>query len=102
MAAPSASSIYRAFTAFRRGRKTSRSPTTCSPGTRRGVPKPQAILLVLDSTNLSRQLMLAAPILALHLPTLVILNLADDLRQRGGRVDAQALSGSNWAPPWRW
>jgi ferrous iron transport protein B len=63
-----------------------------------GVPKPQGILLVLDSTNLSRQLMLAAPILALHLPTLVILNLADDLRQRGGRVDAQSLSKQLGAP----
>ena len=31
----------------------------------RGVAKPQAILLVLDSTNLGRQLMLAAPILSL-------------------------------------
>ena len=63
-----------------------------------GVSKPQAILLVLDSTNLSRQLMLAAPILSLHLPTLVILNLADDLRQRGGSVDAESLSKQLGAP----
>jgi ferrous iron transport protein B len=63
-----------------------------------GVPKPQAILLVLDSTNLGRQLMLAAPILALNLPTLVILNLADDLRQRGGKVDAESLSTQLGAP----
>src|SRR6202522_2374114 len=61
-------------------------------GNSKRVSKPQAILLVLDSTNLGRQLMLAAPILSLHLPTLVILNLADDLRQRGGKVDAAALS----------
>jgi ferrous iron transport protein B len=63
-----------------------------------GVAKPQAVLLVLDSTNLSRQLMLAAPILSLHLPTLVILNLADELRQRGGKVDAQSLSRQLGAP----
>ena len=62
------------------------------------VPKPQAILLVLDSTNLGRQLMLAAPILALDLPTLVILNQADDLLHRGGSVDAAALSAQLGAP----
>jgi len=62
------------------------------------VPKPQAILLVLDSTNLGRQLMLAAPILALDLPTLVILNQADDLLYRGGSVDAAALSAQLGAP----
>jgi ferrous iron transport protein B len=62
------------------------------------VSKPQAILLVLDSTNLGRQLMLAAPILSLNLPTLVILNLADDLQQRGGSVDVDALSAQLGAP----
>jgi ferrous iron transport protein B len=65
-----------------------------SPGT----DKPQAVLLVLDSTNLSRQLMLAAPILAIGLPTLVILNLADDLKTRGGKVDTMALSAQLGAP----
>jgi ferrous iron transport protein B len=67
-------------------------------GHSRGVARPHAVLLVLDSTNLSRQLMLAAPVLALHLPTLVILNLADDLRQRGGKVDAESLSKQLGAP----
>lgn len=38
-----------------------------------GTPKPDAILLVLDSLHLTRQLMLAAPVLALGLPTLVLL-----------------------------
>src|SRR4051794_18011045 len=36
--------------------------------------KPDAILLILDSTNLARHLTLAVPILALNIPTLVILN----------------------------
>ena len=61
-------------------------------GVRADTPKPEAVLLVLDSTNLARHLMLAAPILALGLPTLVILNMADDLRSRGGRLDLSALS----------
>jgi ferrous iron transport protein B len=47
---------------------------------------------------MSRHLMLAAPILALGLPTLVILNMADDLRNRGGRVDLQKLSAELGAP----
>ena len=67
-------------------------------GLRGDSPKPEAVLLVLDSTNLGRHLMLAAPILALGLPTLVILNMADDLRSRGGRLDLKALSAQLGAP----
>ena len=40
-----------------------------------GTPKPDAVLLVLDSLHLTRQLMLAAPVLAVGLPTLVLLNM---------------------------
>src|SRR5215469_15321154 len=67
-------------------------------GNRGDTPKPEAVLLVLDSTNLARHLMLAAPILSLGLPTLVILNMADDLRQRGGHLDPEALSAQLGAP----
>ena len=67
-------------------------------GNRGDMPKPQAVLLVLDSTNLARHLMLAAPILSLGLPTLVILNMADDLRQRGGQLELDALSAQLGAP----
>jgi ferrous iron transport protein B len=67
-------------------------------GTRTDTPKPEAILLVLDSTNLQRHLMLAAPILALGVPTLVILNMADDLRSRGGNLDLGKLSAELGAP----
>ena len=67
-------------------------------GTRAGTAKPEAVLLVLDSTNLARHLMLAAPILALGLPTLIILNMADDLRNRGGQLDLRKLSHELGAP----
>jgi ferrous iron transport protein B len=70
-------------------------------GKRSDTPKPEAVLLVLDSTNMGRHLMLAAPILSLGLPTLVILNMADDLRSRGGRVDLKSCRRS-WALRWRW
>lgn len=63
-----------------------------------GLRRPDAILLILDSTNLSRHLTLAPPILALGLPTLILLNMADDLRARDGDVDPGALSTSLGAP----
>ncbi len=63
-----------------------------------GLRRPDAVLLILDSTNLSRHLTLAAPILALGLPTLILLNMADDLRARNGHVDADALATSLGAP----
>jgi ferrous iron transport protein B len=67
-------------------------------GEARGVPRPDAILLVLDSTNLGRHLALAAPILSLGTPTLILLNLADDLRRRGGVVDPEELARQLGAP----
>jgi ferrous iron transport protein B len=57
-----------------------------------GTPAPDAILLVLDSLQLRRQLMLAAPVLALGLPTLLLLNMSDLMEARGGRVDTLALA----------
>jgi ferrous iron transport protein B len=67
-------------------------------GRRKDTPRPDAVLLVLDSTNLNRQLMLAAPILSLGLPTLVVLNMGDDLRRRGGSLDLEALARQLGAP----
>jgi len=63
-----------------------------------GVRRPGAILLILDSTNLGRHLMLAAPVLALGLPTLVLLNMADDLEDRGGSIDTAAIAQKLGAP----
>lgn len=57
-----------------------------------GAPVPDAVLLVLDSLHLQRQLMLAAPILSLGLPTLVLLNMSDLMETRGGEVDTLALA----------
>ena len=57
-----------------------------------GTPRPDAVLIVLDALNLSRQLMLAGPILAMGLPTMVLLNMADLMESRGGVVDPLALA----------
>src|SRR6185369_4308099 len=67
-------------------------------GQMKDLPKPDAVLLILDSTNLARHLVLAAPVLSLGLPTLVVLNMADDLARRGGGVDVAELSLQLGAP----
>jgi ferrous iron transport protein B len=63
-----------------------------------GTPKPDAVLLVLDSLHLTRQLMLAAPVLALGLPTLVLLNMSDLMEARGGKIDPLKLARELGAP----
>ncbi len=63
-----------------------------------GLERPDAVLLVLDSTNLNRHLLLAAPILSLGLPTLVLLNMADDLGARGGKVNVDLLAAQLGTP----
>src|SRR3954464_7345872 len=63
-----------------------------------GTPKPDAVLLVLDSLHLTRQLMLAAPVLALGLPTLVLLNMSDLMEARGGTIAPLKLARELGAP----
>jgi len=63
-----------------------------------GTPKPDAVLLVLDALHLTRQLMLAAPVLALGLPTMVLLNMSDLMDARGGAVDPLLLAQELGAP----
>ncbi len=67
-------------------------------GTMPGTPKPDAVLLVLDSLHLTRQLMLAAPVLAQGLPTLVLLNMSDLMEARGGQIDTLKLARELGAP----
>jgi len=57
-----------------------------------GTPRPDAIILVLNSTNLHSHLVLAARVIALGTPTLVLLNMADELRKQGGHVDVLSLA----------
>ena len=67
-------------------------------GERADFPKPDAVILILDSTNLGRHLVVAAPILSLGMPTLILLNMADDLGIRGGKVDVAALAAELNSP----
>ena len=53
---------------------------------------PDAVILVLDATRLESHLMLAEPVLALGLPALVVLTMADELGRRNGALRASALA----------
>ncbi|MEQ1856346.1 MAG: ferrous iron transport protein B [Longimicrobiales bacterium] len=57
-----------------------------------GLRAPDALVLIVDSTRLESQLMLVEPVLELDLPTLLVLNMSDELESRGGRVVDAALA----------
>ncbi|MDE0109508.1 MAG: ferrous iron transporter B [Bryobacterales bacterium] len=62
------------------------------------LPRPAAAILLLDSTNLQAHLRMVPGILGLGLPTLVVLNMADELEARGGSVDTEAVSAQIGVP----
>ncbi|QDT08464.1 ferrous iron transporter B [Planctomycetes bacterium K23_9] len=53
---------------------------------------PAAVVLVLDATNLSRNLLLANEVLQLGLPTLAVLNMIDSAESSGIEIDQEKLS----------
>ena len=57
-----------------------------------GIRAPDALVLIIDSTRLETQLMLVEPVLELGIPTLLVLNMADELEQRGGTVRDEVLA----------
>ncbi|MGE0160232.1 MAG: ferrous iron transport protein B [Gemmatimonadales bacterium] len=57
-----------------------------------GLRAPDALVLIVDSTRLESQLMLVEPVLELDLPTLLVLNMSDELEERGGSVDDAVLA----------
>ncbi|NIP81716.1 MAG: ferrous iron transport protein B [Gemmatimonadetes bacterium] len=59
-----------------------------------GLRSPDAVVVIVDSTRLESQLMLVEPILELELPTLLVLNMADELESRGGRIRDGELAAS--------
>lgn len=67
-------------------------------GTSKTLPKPSAAILLLDSTTLEAQLRLVPEILGFGVPTLVVLNMADDLAARGGSVDEAVIEKQVGAP----
>ena len=61
-------------------------------GRMKGLRAPDALVLIVDATRLESQLMLVEPVLELDLPTLLVLNMSDELEDRGGRVDDATLA----------
>lgn len=60
-------------------------------GCAEGVKTPAAIILVIDATNLIRNLYLASQILELDVPTVVALNMMDLADNAGTRIDTETL-----------
>lgn len=61
-------------------------------GRMEGIRTPDEIVLVLDSTNLNRHLVLAARVIGLGVPTLVLLNFSDEMRSQNGHIDTLELA----------
>jgi ferrous iron transport protein B len=61
-------------------------------GNMSGMSRPDAVIVVLNSTNLHSHLVLAGRVIALGLPTLVLLNMADELHKQDGGVDVLSLA----------
>ena len=57
-----------------------------------GMAAPELIVVVVDATNLERNLFLASQVLELGTPTLVALNMSDAARRQGLTIDAAALA----------
>ncbi|HEY9107628.1 MAG TPA: ferrous iron transporter B [Roseateles sp.] len=80
-----------------------RSPderVTCDvlAGRAKGEKKPDLVIMVLDATNLRRNLRLLLAVRRLGLPVVVALNMADLAARRGLKLDAAALSAQLGLP----
>ncbi|HLF75344.1 MAG TPA: FeoB small GTPase domain-containing protein [Anaerolineales bacterium] len=54
--------------------------------------RPDVVINVVDATNLERNLYLTVQLLELDVPVVVALNMADELKKGGARIDMQNLS----------
>ena len=61
-------------------------------GRRADVPPPDAVLCIVDASNLERNLYLVSQVLSIGRPTVVALNMIDIARHRGISIDAELLS----------
>ncbi len=59
---------------------------------------PDEVLLVLDGTNLLRNLQLAGEVLTRKMPTAVVVTMADDASRRGIHIDRDKLAGHLGCP----
>ena len=62
------------------------------------VPPPDLVVVVVDASNLQRNLYLATQVIELGYPTLLALNMVDVARDRGHEIDTEALSKALGVP----
>lgn len=67
-------------------------------GRLRGEPPPDAVICIVDASNLERNLYLATQALDLGLPVIIALNMMDVVARRGLRIDAERLSKALGVP----
>ena len=67
-------------------------------GRRDDVDRPDAVLCVVDASNLERNLYVVSQVLEMALPTVVALNMIDVARSRGIEIDLAALSARLGVP----
>ena len=60
--------------------------------------KPDGIINIVDATNIERNLYLTLQLLELRIPTVIALNMMDELRGNGGSVNISAISHALGAP----
>ena len=60
--------------------------------------KPDAILNIVDATNIERNLYLTLQLLSLQVPTVIALNMMDELTGNGGSIDVKKLSRALGVP----
>ena len=60
--------------------------------------KPDGIINIVDATNIERNLYLTLQLLSLRIPTVVALNMMDEVRSNGGSVDVQKMSAELGVP----
>ncbi len=60
--------------------------------------KIDGIINIVDATNIERNLYLSLQLLELHIPTVIALNMMDEVRGNGGSVDIQKLSDELGVP----
>jgi ferrous iron transport protein B len=61
-------------------------------GVMAGVPRPDAVVVIADATNLERNLYLFSQVLELGLPTLLVLNMWDRVEPTGMSIDVEVLT----------
>ena len=60
--------------------------------------KPDGIINIVDATNIERNLYLSLQLLELHIPTVIALNMMDEVRGNGGSIDIKKMSDALGVP----